>query len=332
MRRRWRVCHSLSAALARQQTHFSSRRMHLQLQVGISFQRYDSTLKKAFNAESWPPSVSAAVLALNNRLCRAKGVYLDETPPSPLFLLLYLGPLDWMSWLAFWQGLFLVVNERGQERGKSFWGQEQQTKKSGRNSNKSVRVRARKRARTAINENASTICIRCQTALEHILLFNEKGGDEKGNSSDLKRKQKKTPQMWWRRRTWGRKRRARLGNFHFALFSTASSSSFYCLKERRSELKHFPDKQAPELVITEAFLYGWLWLWSASLWECRALPYSVRVVAKTGWLLSPTPTVAIRSVKVRRLKMRRGDWFCRFAANGLYVMSPEPDELAPLRR
>lgn len=146
--------------------------------------------------------------------------------------------------------------------------------------------------------------------------------------------------MWWRRRTWGRKRRARLGDFHFALFSTASSSSsFYCLKERRSELKHFPDKQAPESVITEAFLYGRLWLWSASLRECGAppplcapCPGGVQTLAETGWLLSPTPTVAIRSVKVRRLKMRRGDWFCRFAANGLYAMSPEPDELAPLSR
>lgn len=148
--------------------------------------------------------------------------------------------------------------------------------------------------------------------------------------------------MWWRRRTWGRKRRARLCTAT-ALFSTASSSSsFYCLKERRSKLKHFPNKQAPESVITEAFLYGWLWLWSASLWECGALPHSVRTPPEGGgglWqsrayssLHSPTPTVAIRSVKVRRLKMRRGDWFCRFAANGLYVMSPEPDELAPLHR
>jgi len=57
------------------------------------------------------------------------------------------------------------------------------------------------------------------------------------------------------------------------------------------------------------------------LWECRALFLFVCCApcgaqAQTSWLFSHTPTAVIWSVKVSRLKMRRGDWFFFFLLTG----------------
>lgn len=131
----------------------------------------------------------------------------------------------------------------GKRGGKVSEGRRGRQRRVGETAIKSVSA-GEKAARTAISENAAAICICCQTALKHILLFNEKGGDEKENSSALK-KNNNTDVL----------AETDVGEeitFTFA----SSSSSFYCLKERRSELKHFPTNRPRSRLLLKPFCMG----------------------------------------------------------------------------
>lgn len=116
-----------------------------------------------------------------------------------------------MSRLPFWQGAYYPLMRWRRE---SFWGQERtgRGRKTDREVGETTMKSVRERGSDGDSDqwNAATICVRCQTALKQILLFNEKRGDEKENSSAKKKK----TQMWWRR-TRGRKRWAGPSNFYF---------------------------------------------------------------------------------------------------------------------
>lgn len=75
-------------------------------------------------------------------------------------------------------------------RRERFWGQERtgRGRKTDREVGETTMKSVRERGCDGDGDqwNAATICVRCQTALKHILLFNEKRGDEKENSSAKK--------------------------------------------------------------------------------------------------------------------------------------------------
>lgn len=101
------VCQCLSAALACQQTHFStSVRIHhsrLEVILSVFWHHTKETLIKHHGVFILNLTFVSVYLRLNfySQPVACRGVYLDKTP-----FLLYLGPLHWMSWLPFWQGLF----------------------------------------------------------------------------------------------------------------------------------------------------------------------------------------------------------------------------------
>lgn len=81
-------------------------------------------------------------------------------------------------------------------RRESFWGQERtgRGRKTDREVGETTMKSVRERGSDGDGDqwNAATICVRCQTALKQILLFNEKRRDEKENSSAKKNQKKNT--------------------------------------------------------------------------------------------------------------------------------------------